>query len=1192
MGVYDATKFHEIKTNEREIEKYKVQYPKLSHVRCDKENEGIILDNNGAFVAIIQWDNKSKYIVALEVAPEYRKNGIGKYLLKKAYSKGINKLSVNKSNTSAIKLYIKSGYKEEKTDKTMIYMIKESTINENYFFSGDDIVLNIEKWKADSPNNILYVTGLSGSGKTTLAAEYEKKYNAEMFEIDGLEYSYDASKSKLLQKAKDKYPEYAEALKNDWKDLKGNPGVDLLIRVLLYVIKEMKDSGKLYILDGVQIFQWLDPDTLKSQPLIIKGTSMTKSIYQRFKRNGGDKIDWIAELRNKFPQLFKRYLKDEKEVSTFKKSIKESYNIGDQFSWETFGGNKYSGIISEIDSNVLIVKLKDGTQKAVEMRESSTADTDDINDWEKNTNSELIGDDSNNLSELEKEKNNYDMLIYKQKRVADWKSEELFGKDNTERYDELKDKYLKTIDNFDDVYNTPQINTEASISSADGFEIDDSKDNEYTKLSDDPNNEVPGYDSATLKQAIMWCNNTMVSMILPVGSLKELEDSYVKWRSMTRKHQRDSDNKSIELFGMNNLEHFDYLKSKFIGTQSSGDKSYDTTSVLDVSGKAIEIDQIRDDLTANGNTNGNANGDMHESSMLDYGISLLRINNIITEDICSNIVKENAIKDIKNKLNNAYDKSYDSLPTQLPYFSFNEIQSRIDTSNPYKYAGLSKDISLKTWLESYSLICSGILDSRMKEYTPLWITKLDSLYRDLYKATDDTKIHQLKENILLLGWNPEVNFTYENRIKATDRCMSIISEYYKDNSINLSPLINNINLNNNVITEQNKKDELYPIYILLSYTSTIAGKVISRVTDSIYSHACLSLDSSLQKLYSFNANVHGFSLESITEYLKYNKNSIIQLSCVFVKAPDLSIIESGLNDLLLNIRNTSYSFLNILGIMLDKSIQLNNSMICSKFVDYMFKSINVDITNKPSGLVMPKDFQVLKNNKVYKLYEGKIADYNSQKINSMMNVLIKKAIYIKESLNIINESQFIDTLSKNSNDINIIAYLNQSHDILEASNQLIYNDYIDPYINISCMTESKEFPVQFDKDGNLLIRNKKNIDFEVEYSKAHKLLKIYDSTDNTEGMKYELSKLWFLNLLLEDMIYTQKNKDPEYLKVRARSLNDFNKYIIVVSKQDKDFNFTEYYNNTPFSDETTKINSSTLKYTGEILEKILKHLIH
>ncbi len=116
------------------------------------------------------------------------------------------------------------------------------------------------------------------------------------------------------------------------------------------------------------------------------------------------------------------------------------------------------------------------------------------------------------------------------------------------------------------------------------------------------------------------------------------------------------------------------------------------------------------------------------------------------------------------------------------------------------------------------------------------------------------------------------------------------------------------------------------------------------------------------------------------------------------------------------------------------------------------------------------------------------------------------------------------------------------------------------------------------------------IDFDHKFSQSHKLLKIYEESENLEGMKYELSKLWFLNNLLEKQIYSESDEDKkkEYHKSRARILNVFHKYSKLVNSKDKEFNFTTYYNNSPFNDVTIKINNSTLYDVDKLIKNILK----
>ena len=38
------------------------------------------------------------------------------------------------------------------------------------------------------------------------------------------------------------------------------------------------------------------------------------------------------------------------------------------------------------------------------------------------------------------------------------------------------------------------------------------------------------------------------------------------------------------------------------------------------------------------------------------------------------------------------------------------------------------------------------------------------------------------------------------------------------------------------------------------------------------------------------------------------------------------------------------------------------------------------------------------------------------------------------------------------------------------------------------------------------------MDFEEEYAKCHSVIKVYEKANNLDGIKYELCKLWFLNL--------------------------------------------------------------------------------
>ena len=132
-----------IHITEEIIEKYKKEYPVLKHVRC-KDTKEYVCDGymwmNGdklvCYVGSCQYnDDHTKWIVSLEVTPEYRGHGLSKQILDYCVKTMKCKyLSVNKNNKVAKHIYDDYGFKVYQEDKSMYYMcygintIKESVI--------------------------------------------------------------------------------------------------------------------------------------------------------------------------------------------------------------------------------------------------------------------------------------------------------------------------------------------------------------------------------------------------------------------------------------------------------------------------------------------------------------------------------------------------------------------------------------------------------------------------------------------------------------------------------------------------------------------------------------------------------------------------------------------------------------------------------------------------------------------------------------------------------------------------------------------------------------------------------------------------------------------------------------------------------------------------------------------------------
>lgn len=143
----------------------------------------------------------------------------------------------------------------------------------------------------------------------------------------------------------------------------------------------------------------------------------------------------------------------------------------------------------------------------------------------------------------------------------------------------------------------------------------------------------------------------------------------------------------------------------------------------------------------------------------------------------------------------------------------------------------------------------------------------------------------------------------------------------------------------------------------------------------------------------------------------------------------------------------------------------------------------------------------------------------------------------------------------------------------------------------SILNEVKQFPVEFDQDGNLIIYKARigSIAYGDEIDDSVKLLESYRNTNNIEGMKYELAKLWFINDSIEKKLKKKLTNDQykELIDHRATCLNVFKLNLEYVMKAEKGFNFSDYYNSTPFSDNSVKITANTLKYSMKAIASMI-----
>lgn len=669
-----------------------------------------------------------------------------------------------------------------------------------------------------------------------------------------------------------------------------------------------------------------------------------------------------------------------------------------------------------------------------------------------------------------------------------------------------------------------------------------------------------------------------------IDSVDELNRQFNDFLNQYRKRQRNSDDMSISLTGFTNQQRYEQQLKKLTEAAitredipedaiiKAQDWEYKTGRVLiypsDKDPHIMYNDFLaQDDLSKKESNQQSialfgmdctsmymnlASGYMNiKENETDYslGLKMLYLENQNPKDDKSKAQnKYNKNKIISKLKRNKEDKNIKWEFMYSPYFCPEEIEQM----SGY-YSEEVEESANKLFIEYSNYYYGYENDFNIVEWS-------DTLRNFQYKleiadySGDFRAMDKIKQSILRIGWNPEIPYNETTQLKAINRLQDIINEQYKNVSIlDISEQFNSFIASDYI--QEAKREKLYPISIVLVKGNSTFSNIITKVTKGEFSHSAICLDNDFNKLYSFNLNNEfnnkgGFSLESISKYPKENRLSVFTF---FVNKEKWDKINENVQNLLFNIKNTAYSSANIL-LYPFKKINLNreDNMICSQFVDKMLKLADIDITKIDSSKVTPSYLYnvSIKNSKIYKVFDGTVRDFDFFKA-----------------------SKFIDSMSKKSKPF--------------KESNILFNYCVNQYL-YPVVSEARQIPIQFDDDGDMLLNNP-FVNFDNEYSASHKLLLQYEKSKNLEGMKYELARLYYMNYILEKKIYNRKflkNKDSN-IKTRARILNDFNKYLKVVLAKESDFNFSKYYEESPFYANTFEVKKGTLNKIKDVISYIL-----
>ena len=647
-------------------------------------------------------------------------------------------------------------------------------------------------------------------------------------------------------------------------------------------------------------------------------------------------------------------------------------------------------------------------------------------DWG-NVNNKVIITPTGNLEELEKKWIDFNSMIKKHRRESDWKCIEIFGMTNQDVYTKLKSTFISNdIERYDSYDSIEEYIRGEDQPITESFAFD----SEFTDITNAYyNKEIKAdYSEDAIKAAKEWSEEYNRFIVLPTRTLNELEDAWGAYESMLIKHRRESDWKSIELFGMSNFEHYQYLKSKLL----KADISNDELTLYDRLVKESSI-YITDTSKSVMKYLAEAAKTEPKVDIIKAVLELYAKNNSVYDEIL--II--NGISDVLDRC----DETITSMPEvdvefgDIPYISPEEmidmgVYGQAPTENYYgEFAdntNINDNVTVAEWFKFYKN-SSGMYYNEFSELSSDWVNKVRTLTHGLaaLERTSDTKaINARKQSILELGWDPEVPFN--------DRSRKIVREIHKEKAMSNSFDTRFIDLrefNNIDNRSETENSEIHPIYVVLTEGKRVFSKIIKKATGGIYTHAGISFDSNLDNIYTFTSK--GITIDNINDLDNDHK---IRVFAFFVNKEKYSKVKKNIQYYMDNKERTHYSYLNLFTFLFKVNLNREWHMVCSQFVDRILKMSDLNITNSDSSLTSPNSLDTFlsKNRNVYIIYTGLVEKYSAKKVKSLINslygnanILESKRLYFNDEYiyirNVINNIYNTDSFKYLKECVNIVS---------------------------------------------------------------------------------------------------------------------------------------------------------------------------
>lgn len=952
------------------IEKYKKQYPDLRHVRCKDTDtykcDGYMWFDDENLVAQVgsceYLDDGTKWIVSLDIMKDYKGHGLSKQILDFATKTMKCKyLSVDKNNKLAKMIYDQYGFKVYYEDDKMYYMtleanpikVNESVLNESILINEDDIYYNKNKFDSGEIN-LCFITGLSGSGKSTMGKDMQS-HGIEHYDIDDLQVIADHFTLNDLKKYGDLIYSYftgeGKKFYITYKELKDNQVPEseyedkLFPGFVHYAMKYAKaHKDKKFVLEGVWLYnkRWFTPEEFKDYAFYIKGTSMIISHIRAAKRDSKDsesKFKQGLAFVSCMTKNWKWYIIDESQVNKFRKYFENlmSKKIDESMS-DTIGGAlplTPNPIPYESNKdNYYIIQHMENNAFAYSITKDPVQYTMYSVDPEAKGFYKVFKSDKSKINKK------YSTFKIKDRQKAKELYDELakIESSNSKTFfvgDTSNDYIYQRLTEGSKIISDDQIRYDTRFEEVKNFN------EEVQDICESVRNFILGDPIARLEEQV----STLSNLVNINESSNYVSSDYDMITSIEDYDNKVLKAKTAEQMGLIIL----YPEFKY-GTCNKN-----------------TIDKLKKKYA-----------DFNALPQEKRTLSNRTAYHIFGYDNDT----------LYSKLLNLYVSTTMKSGGGSEGYSYNTMRSITPPIEQYYKPG-----------EKVGTVSSDTKVAR-ESFTDdsSWRQVVSKLCLEANNTSDTKKKNDLKNEIINLGWNPEIPFNEEaiTRVKNMRHKLHIFTE------VDAEEYIRNIHTFNEATYNQ-LKDKIVPVFICLFKGKALHSRGIELYTGSEWSHAAMSFDSSMKQMYTFNMNPKvtsdgiskGFTIESIEAYWKIDPSIKFKVHALFVTKEQKIMMEDAIKWYVTHQNETKYSFKTIINIALKRVSDFGSEyankteMVCSQFVYTILAIANFKTrVTKDASLVSPGDLDTSIDDRLYSMFIGGIGLYSSKKIDRMVRQII------------------------------------------------------------------------------------------------------------------------------------------------------------------------------------------------------------